>query len=47
LDATLLPQREFATAEFVAWLRENACTVTTEVIDRRSDMREIVASHSP
>jgi DNA gyrase subunit B len=29
LDATILPQREFATDELVAWLHENACMLTT------------------
>lgn len=43
LDATLLPQREFATNELVTWLHENACTLTTEVFDKRNGQQAVVA----
>ncbi len=43
LDASLLPQREFAVDELVTWLHENACTLTTEIFDERTGQQVVVA----
>jgi len=39
LDASLLPQREFVTEQFVRWVEDNACVLNTEVIDQRTGAR--------
>jgi DNA gyrase subunit B len=39
LDASLLPQREFVTEQFVRWVEDNACVLNTEVIDQRTGGR--------
>lgn len=39
LDATLLPKREFVTEGLMRWLEDNACLLSTEVIDERTGAR--------
>jgi DNA gyrase subunit B len=39
LDASLLPQREFVTEQFVRWVEDNACVLNAEVIDERTGAR--------
>jgi DNA gyrase/topoisomerase IV subunit B len=39
LDASLLPKREFVTEQFVRWVEDNACVLSTEVIDQRTGAR--------